>query len=238
MSYLEGPFSPYNINNAAYVPPDNEYGERIDSNKTEKENLFTECLEKIHNNSLIVVHYKHLYLSRTCYAIGILNKTDKKFNLTNVTLINESNDHSSIEIGDTDTVRAFIKYDNIFELYVKQINSDKDILNLQPTNIHHITNRWLPYMNVRIDIMRDNLNIDSQNNIFDSENYYKIVYFEPRQHAEPTHKKDDDKSGRVIKSSTSRVGRKHKGGKKTKKSQKQRKSRKNKSKFSANSRVL
>jgi len=223
MSYLEGRFSPYNINNPAYVPPDNEYGIPIDTNKTEKAKLFTECLEKIYNNSLIAVHYKHIYLSRTCYAIGILNKTDKKFNLTNVTLINESNDHSSIEIGDT--VRAFIKYDNIFELYVKQINSDKDILNLQPTNIHHTTNRWFPYMNARIDIMKDNLNIDSQENIFDSENYYKIYYVEPIQ------KKDDDKRGRVIKSSnTSQVGRKYKGGKKTKKSQKQRKSRKNKSK--------
>ena len=109
MSYKDR-YSQYNINNPAFVPEDYEYGERIDTNKTEKAKLFTECLEKIYNNSLIVVHYKHLYLSRTCYAIGILNKTDK-FYLTNVTFINESMNDSSIEIGDT--VNAKIKYDNI-----------------------------------------------------------------------------------------------------------------------------
>lgn len=227
MSYND-PYSQYNINNPAFVPENVEYGERTDTNKTEKEKMFTECLTKIKKNSRIVVHYTHSYIDKTCYAIGMLDKMDKKFYLTNVTFINDSTNNTSIEIGNTATAK--IKYDNILELYVKQIECDEDILNLQPSNADHRTNRWFPYMNARIVIMRDNLNIDSQENIFDSANYYKIDYVEPRQYAEPTHKKDDDKSGRVIKSSTSRVGRKHKGGKKTKKSQKQRKSRKNKSK--------
>ena len=115
------------------------------------------------------------------------------------------------------------------ELYVKTIDSVEDILNMQPTNEFHRTIRWFPYMNARIQPMRDELNIYERANIFDSAYYYRISYAEPiPSHPETIHRKDNAK---VVKSSISRVGTKHKkGGKKAKKTQKQRKSRKNKSK--------
>lgn len=226
MSYND-PDSIYNINNPNYQRDYGEYDGPIDTNKEDKDKFFRECFDKIFNNSRVVIHYTHSYLNKDCYAIGKLNKREDKFYLTDFFLINDSANKQNIEIGDTPTSQ--IKYNNILELYVKTIDSNKDILNMQPTNEFHTTTWLFPYMNAHIQPMKDELNIYERNNIFDSAHYYRISYAEPiPSHPKTIHRKDN----KVIKSSNvSRVGTKHKkGGKKAKKTQKQRKSRKNKSK--------
>lgn len=230
MSYTD-PYSRYNVNNPNFQAEDVEYHVKRDPNKEDKDNFFKECFNKIVDKSLVVIHYTHSYFNKDCYAIGKLkkpvDKTVDNFYLTDVDFINDSTTNKDIEIGDTST--SLIKYNKILELYVKTIDSDKDILNMQPTNDFHRTIRWFPYMNARIQPMRDELNIYERANIFDSAYYYRISYAEPiPSHPETIHRKDNAK---VVKSSISRVGTKHKkGGKKAKKTQKQRKSRKNKSK--------